>query len=316
MSHNPHLDTSFCDAELAADRLGAVTGLLSDHVPIAFAATFDHQRVTHTVQAISYNLSNQVAHRWFAESNNAYARTDLVASQEALKGKVVRQLEELAKLLTDGHYDVALFQEADPISVAEIMVRSDELGVDVFSDLDNPESESHGKTWILSGIMMPKTGRYGATGTTFSGDYIDTSNDRKCRVRMPVIALHEKSNPAEEIARIACAHIAGNDLQYPATGIAYVLSAMECDLPTIVAGDFNTTTINISDFLNGRWSLTKPTYFTHMCKLDDLDAGEPPRYYLVAYDNVVHRNCAVDMLPLPTIDAAGTLLRAFDAVRQ
>jgi hypothetical protein len=290
-------------------RLGAVQGLDSDHVPIGFNVTVGK----HTVKVLSANLSNEDAHKWFGDiPTNAYGETNLVAKGDQIKGKVLRQLEEIAALLANGSYDVALLQETDPVSVEAFSLRSEELGVEIFSDLDTPESASRGKTWAMQVTMTSRSGPYfGTNNHVMNASFTDPSNGRACRTELPLVDIHVREIPEEFVVTLACAHIRGNDAQNPAAGIRDALERLEGLGPIALAGDFNTATENVTAQLQSGWSVAPPVYPTHMCKFDADNKEDPPRYCLAAYDNVAYRGCVVEMHTAPPpIPAASVLLDA------
>jgi hypothetical protein len=302
-----------------ADRLGAVDGLDSDHVPVAFKVAVQLADATSAeVRVISLNISNESAHHWFStDAKNAYGRTSLVATPEQLKGKMERQLEELANLLNQGVYHVALIQEADSFSVKSINARSEQLGVKIFSCLADPDSPFHGQNWALQCIMVASTGDFVPQGCAYlSGDFVDSSKGRKSRTELPLLDLAERRNTDVCVLQLGCAHIRGNDAQDPVDGLLHAFSMLNGQVPVVVAGDFNTAPCNISRQLTPRgWTVAIPPRFTHMCKFDSTVKGGEPRYCLAAYDNVVSRGCTVTMMEdLPPIPAAARLSAALEAM--
>lgn len=296
------------------DRLGAVSGLESDHVPIDFTVLGLDAPVG-SMKILSYNLSNEAAHRWFAEPGNAYGNTDLVVSPDTLEmlswGKVMRQLEYIATMIKTGEYDVALIQEADPISLGRMMTREAEFGMRVYSDLLNADSAFHGKTWAMSAIMVADkytVGDYSVQFKNLSGEYEESNGQgRKMRTELPIIVIGYGSMP---MLQIASAHIRGNDAQNPAEGIKHASRLMygHCfsNMPMILAGDFNTVPDNIRAATGSKWELANPAYITHMCRYDS-------RYCLAAYDNVLYQSCDVRIGGLPNIPPAKIL---HDALNQ
>lgn len=281
---------ALCTFNAVPQRLGAIRGLVSDHVPIAFTVTVGHRNI----RIVSANISNEDAHKWFSKPGNAYAETDLVATPEQLKGKMQRQLEEIAALLANGTYDIALIQEADSFSVTQ------NLNVDIYSSLEDPASPFHGKTWALQCIMVARRAPYTATFRMLTGEFTD--GDRKVRTELPTISLYADG---EHLVNIACAHVRGNDSQNPAAGIQHAAALFATpEVPLVMAGDFNTTPDNIRAALGASWQVAEPKYYTHMCKLDT-------QYCLAVYDNVVFQGCDVKLdAAQPPLMGAETLRNA------
>lgn len=268
-------------------RLGAVTGLESDHAPIAFAVD--------GLKVLAYNLSNEAAHRWFSEDDNAYRETDLVGIPI---GKVARQLRDVAATIAAGTYDVALLQEADPVSVAAFS----DPAVTVFSDLEKPNSPFHGKDWVLSIVMM--SARLQFTGVHIGGKYLE--GGRECRSMLPAVWIQR---PDTEPLMLVSTHIRGTDSQYPVEGIKSALALMPKGR-VVLAGDFNTMPYCVRNTAPAArsWVVTAPEYATHMCRLNG-------QYCVAAYDMVVSSGVEVAMLPLPEFPAATALVEALRAAK-
>lgn len=284
-----------------AQRLPAVRGIVSDHVPISFTITCGR----HTFRVLSWNISATSTHGHYADADNAYVNTDLnpgLVDAPTMKNKMREQLLHLNNLLGNlSGYDFILVQEADWQSLSELQQMADQIEMDVFSLLNTRDGEPYAnKPWLIQAILQPYNSRYHVChAELLTGSYPDPVSGRQRRTNVPLLDVRRRDCPDTTVLRLASAHIPGNAEQNPSVGISHdvaLVMSQRPGVPTVFAGDFNTVHANVVAALSGalpECQVALPLYPTHMCTTSV--SGQPPQFNVVAYDHVVYRDCTVHM---------------------